>query len=633
MVQCDKTLLGKAINMKRRLFVKNSLLTATVLSVPKLLKAFADKENSFFLKLVCNNQFPQFDFFSVDSLGKNMLQENIALTSDMMIAQKKYNVVASGSSTQYFLYDENAKTKPAWEIRQQEKSFTIISNYHENETQPFLFNISQYANHATLLGLIKGNEQKVLLPAVLHCPDMGTLRVTCNTPRQTVDYDAKRFIDHPYVKINFPAATATYKKIEYHFEVVTIHPEIKGINNDARYDCFRRNFISIFQLNPFLKILANNSASDACAFTLYEYAEVAKYAPPLAENLTAMDLIKMTLDRYLNGTLGYGMLGYDYDKTWDIPESDTKCNTLDSYPSLLISACNYAMHKNDEIWFKENYTKLEVWMDKMLKTDIDNDGLFEFCLSGNTGSWKGDPSMRPANWWDTIGFGHKDAYSNALAYHALILLQQTHAKFEMNDEAALYKSKAEQLKKIYTKTFYNNETGILAGWKSADGKLHDYWFVFVNTVAICYDLIETSLANSVMDKIFAKMKAVGYTNFELGLPGNLIPVIRADYTDLKPEVGGGKREDNADGFQIYENGGATACFTYFTIRALQKLDRKKDADMILLPLLKSMSEGGFQGRCADNGRTKDWKTWSGECWGYEGFLVDNYMFLLCALSG
>ena len=619
--------------MRRRLFVKNSLLTATALSVPGLLKAAAfNNKNSSFLKLACNKQFPQFDFFSVDSLGKNLLQQNIALISDMMIAQMKYNVTIENNTTSYFLYDQPGNKQPVWQVVQHEKSFSLISVYSAGETQSFSFNISQHDNHATLLGLIKNNEQKVLLPAVLHCPDMGTLRVTCSIPGQTVDYDAKRFIDHPYVKINFPAATETNKKIEYHFEVVAIHPEVNGINDDARYDCFRRNFISIFQLNPFLKILANNSASDACTFTLYEYAEVALYTPPLAENLKAMDLIKMTLDRYLNGTLGYGMLGYDYDKTWDIPESDTKCNTLDSYPSLLISACNYALHTNDKTWFRENYTKLKAWMDKMLKTDVDNDGLFEFCLSGNTGSWKGDPSMRPANWWDTIGFGHKDAYSNALGYHALILLQQAHAKFEMDQEAALYQSKAEQLKSIYTKTFYNNETEILAGWKSADGKLHDYWFVFVNAVAICYGLIETSLANSIMDKILAKMKAVGYTNFELGLPGNLIPVIRADYTDLKPEVGGGKREDNVDGFQIYENGGATACFTYFTIRALQKLDRKNDADMILLPLLKSMSEGGFQGRCADNGRTKDWKTWSGECWGYEGFLVDNYMFLLCALS-
>ncbi len=619
--------------MERRSFVKKTALAATALSFSKWLEAASQKHyDTAFLKLACNNQFPQFDFFSIDSLGKNILQQNVALKDDAMITQMKYYVVSLNNSTQYFLYDEKQKTTPAWEIIQREKAFTIISNYHENDTQPFVFNISQYANHATLLGIIEGNEQKVNLPAVMHFPDMGTMRVTCNVADQKVDYDAKRFIEHPYVKINFPAATKSNPTIEYNFEVVTIYPDVKGIEIDARYDCFRRNFISMFQLNPFLKILANNSASDACAFTLYEYAEVALFTPKLVDDLSAMDLVKMTLDRYLNGTKGYGMLGYDYDKTWDIPESDTKCNTLDTYPSLLISACNYAISTNDKTWFTENYTKLKVWIDKMLHTDIDNDGLLEFCLSGNSGSWKGDPSMRPANWWDTIGFAHKDAYSNALAYHALILLEDAHTKFEMHSEAALYKSKAEQLKSIYTKTFYNEATGILAGWKSADGKLHDYWFVFVNAVAICYDLVETSLANSIMDKLLAKMKEVGYTNFELGLPGNLIPVIRADYTDLKPEVGGGKREDNLDGFQIYENGGATACFTYFTIRALQKLNRKKDADMILLPLLKSMSEGGFQGRCADNGRTKDWKTWTGECWGYEGFLVDNYLFLLCVLT-
>ena len=135
-----------------------------------------------------------------------------------------------------------------------------------------------------------------------------------------------------------------------------------------------------------------------------------------------------------------------------------------------------------------------------------------------------------------------------------------------------------------------------------------------------------------MDHLLAKMKTVGFTNFELGLPGNLIPVIRADYTDLKPEVGGGTGEDNLDGFQVYQNGGATACYTYFTIHALQLLGRKEDADGILFPLLKSMSDGDFQGRCADTGRTKDWKTWTSECWGYEGFLVDNYMFLLCVLE-
>ena len=277
--------------------------------------------------------------------------------------------------------------------------------------------------------MMNGNNGAVTLPAILHFPDMGTLRVTCNIPGTTVQYSSQRFIEHPFVKMQFAAADSSRQKIEYYFEVVTIHPKVRGIENDERYDCFRKNFISIFQLNPFLKILANNSASDACAFTLYKYSEVALYTPSLAKGLTALDLIRMTLDRYLSGQKGYGMLGYDYDKTWDIPESATTCNSLDSYPSLLIAACTYAMANNDKKWFTENYAKIKLWSDKMLATDKDNDGLLEFCLSGNSGSWKGDKTQRPANWWDTIGFGHKDAYSNALAYHALILLEKANHKF------------------------------------------------------------------------------------------------------------------------------------------------------------------------------------------------------------
>ncbi len=614
--------------MKRKTFIKNSLFTGFALSLRSIGATMPlDKSTSPFLKLIPDSGSPQFSFFSIDSLGKKKLANNIILHNDI---KEAYTSLLSNDKTSYRLASQAINELPVWEIKTENSSFTLSSNYHAAHQQAFIFNVEQHANHATLLGVIN-DEQEVSLPAVLHFPDMGTLRVVCNVSGIKVKYSSQRFIEHPFVKIEFPPADINSQKIEYHFEVVAIHPEIKGIRNDERYDCFRRNFISIFQLNPLLKILSNNSSSDACAFTLFKYAEVAAFTPPLAEGFTALDLIRMTLDRYLNGQKGYGMLGYDYDKSWDIKESDTSCNSLDSYPSLLIAACTYAIADNDKEWFLHNYDKIKIWSDKMLATDKDNDGLLEFCLPGNSGSWKGDKTQRPANWWDTIGFGHKDAYSNALAYRALQLLEKVNSKYGPESEALYFKEKERKLKDKYTATFYNPATGVLAGWKSADGELHDYYFTFVNGVAISYDLIEPALADKIMDALLLKMKEVGFTNFELGMPGNLIPVIRADYTDLLLEVGGGKREDNLDGFQIYENGGATSCFTYFTINALQKLGRQKDADAILLPLLKSMSEGNFQGRCA-NGRTKDWKTWSGECWGYEGFLVDNYMFLLAVLN-
>ena len=97
------------------------------------------------------------------------------------------------------------------------------------------------------------------------------------------------------------------------------------------------------------------------------------------------------------------------------------------------------------------------------------------------------------------------------------------------DDAARYHAAAEKLRAAYFDAFYNPATGVLAGWRSADGQLHDYNFLFVNGIAIHYGLVPKDKANAIMDRLLAKMKAVGYTRFDLGLPGNLISVARKDY--------------------------------------------------------------------------------------------------------
>ena len=77
--------------------------------------------------------------------------------------------------------------------------------------------------------------------------------------------------------------------------------------------------------------------------------------------------------------------------------------------------------------------------------------------------------------------------------------------------------------------------------------------------------------------------------------------------------------------------GAQSISQFFLCDALKKLNRIAEANKILNPILKSISEGNFSGRC-EGGNSKDWKTWKGECWGYEGFLVDNYLVLLACLN-
>jgi hypothetical protein len=503
-----------------------------------------------------------------------------------------------------------------------------------NPPPPLVLNFNPYLNHATLLGLIN-DDGSVRLPALLHLPDQGTFRIT-SSPAQglALGYDALRHADNPspskptskqaedYVKVTFPAASAGMPDIDYTLEVVAIYPGPPELARDSRFDGFRRNWLNIFQLNPRLRVLANHAASDPCAFTVFEYSSMAERTPPLAPGLTALDLIRQTLDRYLSGMKAYGMAGVQPDVPYDF---------LDTYPSLLIAAGDYVRGSNDEAWLKKNYAGLKDWAAKMLARDLQGSGLLEYPASGDSGSWTEQVTVRPANWWDTIGFGHEDAFSNALAYHALLGMAEMARRADRPEDAQLYASRAQKIGSVYFDTFYNPTTGLLAGWRSADGKLHDYYFLFVNGAAIIYGLVPRDKANQIMDHLLAKMKAVGYTHFEYGLPGNLVPIRREDYVHHELSSGGGEKEDGSDGFQIYENGGATACFAYFTIQALYQLGRHKEADAILLPMLRGFEEGGFQG-FGPNGRSYDWKAWDGTPHGYEGLLVDGYQALLAVLS-
>ena len=428
-----------------------------------------------------------------------------------------------------------------------------------------------------------------------------------------------------FVKVSIPGATAATPHVTYTLEVVDIYPNLPHIAEDPRFDGFRRDWLDTFQLAPRFRTLANHAASDVCAFTVFEYSAVAERTPPLAPGLTALDLIRQTLDRYLSGMKGYGMAGYDPN------DKAVQYDYTDTYPSLLIAASDYVRGSKDELWLKQNYPGLKGWATTMLAMDREGTGLLEYPVSGNSGIWDKKFSVHSANWWDNIGFGHLDAYANALAYHSLVGMAELARRANQPDDAQVYAARAKKLRSVYYDTFYNPATGVLAGWKSSDGQLHDYYFTFVNGTAITYGLIPPDKANKIMDRLLAKMKEVRYTQFKYGLPGNLIPIRRDDYLEPRQSWGGGTKADGSDGFQIYENGGATACFAYFTLEALYKLGRRNEADAILFPMLRSFEDGGFQGS-SPNGRSYDWRAWDGRPFGYEGLLVDGYMTLLAALS-
>jgi hypothetical protein len=567
---------------------------------------------------------PAFTWFAVDSLGQGKLEQNPVLVETNTAA------VPGLELKERFTYTLNGK--PVWRITCSERTLTLRSDYVAGaEAPPFTLAFNQKANHATLLGLMKPGERQMSLPCVLHLPDMGSLRITGDGK---LDYDARRYVKPAFVRVAFPAATAKQRRVEYRLEVAAIYPKLPGIEKDPRYDGFRRNYLNIFQINPRVQMLANNASSDPVAFSVFTYSDVALHAPPLADGLTCLDLVRMTLDQYLAGAKGYGQIGYACEPTGaDLIPWKTPWTSLDTLPSFLIAACNYANGARDWKWARANYAKLAAWAREMMAADNDGNGLIEYPGTGNYGD-RPLADKRPSNWWDTINFGHEDAYANALAYRAATMFADLARQLKHADDARFFTEKAAKLRAAYAPTFLNTATGVLAGWKSADGQLHDYWFTFVQGAAITYGLLDDKTANAVMDRLLAKMKEVGYTRFDLGLPGNLVPVKKGDYVyhDTPPQVHGvPKLEDGSDGFQFYENGGATGCWAYYTVKALYQLGRVEEARRILHPMLAGYAEGGFQGFC-ESGLSRDWRDWKGGCHGYEGLLVENYHALLAVLD-
>jgi hypothetical protein len=562
---------------------------------------------------------PEFTALNVDGLGKGRRGVNI-VDPKSATSGFKSSSIASGETlrVEYRSYVADKDARPEWTVEFTGKKIVLTSEWSPGvDPVPMFFRFNLPQVHSTVFGVFK-RDNLLAVPALMHFPGQGSIRITANVPDLGLTYQSTR--RQPIATLMFPAATFEHKRVVYTLDVTAIYPNVPGIDGDARFDAFRRNWLNILQVNPAYPALANNTASTSCAFCYYEFGDIAALTPPLADGLTALDLVRMTLDRVLAGGTAYGL---PMPGNFPTPSSDT-------FPSMLIAAADCVRAGGSDKWLAANYEGIRGWAESMLATDTDGNGLFEYSVSGNSGIWPdGFPMIRPSNWWDTIGFGHEDAYGNALAFRALRDLAMMAGKLGKSADAARYQASADKLRRAYYDCFFDPETGVLGGWRSADGKLHDYYFLWVNGIAIHYGLVEKPQANAIMDKLLAKMKEVGYDKFNMGLPGNLITVALKDYVHKLPDgrFGGGVLPDNSDGFENYENGGATGCFAFFTLAALYDLGRKEEADQILFAMLGEFDHCGFEGFDAKN-HSPDWRRWDGTAMGGEGFLADNYYTLL-----
>ncbi len=263
------------------------------------------------LRITFDVRRPGLAALSVDSLQHGEFRPSPLIAA--AAAPVRYTVAQDGGWVRYSFEADSAQ--PAWEMRCDGDTLSLRTVYHRQTTvQDLVLRFDPDVSHATLLGHVTAAGD-IALPALLHLPGMGSLRVSATgNSAAALHYDARRNPER-FVTVTFPAATAQSPEIEYRLQTAAIYPAIPGLDPaDRRFDGFRRDYLDIFQQQAELHVLANNAASDACAFTLYEYADMARHTPELAKGLTALDLVRDSLDRYLSGFLGYGMPGY---KTFD----------------------------------------------------------------------------------------------------------------------------------------------------------------------------------------------------------------------------------------------------------------------------------------------------------------------------
>ncbi len=612
--------------------------------MPKGVTGTITKTEIFFaspwLKVAFPLDRPGISFFDVDESGNGNLDRNLLKSpsgADMVAnswsekhssADSSFRLVQKGSVVQYLDVSLGNLEKDDLTFTIEPKSIRIVivrqvpNGYLALNSSPLRMLFNAAVTPPGPMGKLKA--LGVLeFPFLLHFPDHGSLLINAHGGNPFMRFTGDRNAREEEFALQTASrdntdATVSEEKGDHtttlDLEIDNVYPDKTIVDSNPDFAGLKRGWLNIFQFRPDVGILSNNSISDNCLFCMYEYADQAYFTPQLFPHFTALDMVRTSLDRYFAGAQGYG----GDDKVF-----------MDTDPALVISSWDYADGQHDIGWLRKHIKDVEKYANRIIAADADGDGLSESTRSGISGTGIDGAGQWSSNWWDVISFGWKDAYANALDYRAFLSAADLERRLGRTSQEKMYDHRAQMIKDVYYKTFYDPATGVLAGWRSEDGKLHDYYFTFVNGIAIDYGLVTPKEGNAIMDRMQAKMREVGYDNFRIGMPGNLIPITRKDY------AGGGvlgqpHKDNGSDSFQDYENGGATGSFAYFYIQALYALNRRAEANHILFQMLQGYKDGVFQNGV---GSGVDWKRWDGTPCGYEGLLTDTYYAQTAFITG
>ena len=369
----------------------------------------------------------------------------------------------------------------------------------------------------------------------------------------------------------------------------------------------RRHWGTVFSCcRPEFRGFSNHAASTNCHLSQSAPIEIAALTRPPKGGPDPLALCRFTVGKGLLDGGGYGYWRNLY---------------LDSDPVLLCAAGRIHQAGPDLRWLREIAPGLRAAVERMGAT-IGPEGL-AVCrdLSGNARSWRWS-----SNGMDVVGFGHIDGYVNALTYRAFRNAAALTAALGDRSLASRCAEWADGIRAAYAPQLVNPRTGWVAGWRSRDGELHDYAFLWVNGPACAWGLLDRTAARKALTGLERLRRKVGPRDARLGLPCNLLP-IRAEDHKL-PQILAGTQPT----FETYTDGSLSGWPATYYLRALSTCGLKSAARRLASQLAEGYAAGVFNG---GEGSGQEFRSWEGAPTGYEGTLIGCFapLYALAIESG
>jgi hypothetical protein len=179
---------------------------------------------------------------------------------------------------------------------------------------------------------------------------------------------------------------------------------------------------------------------------------------------------------------------------------------------------------------------------------------------------------------------------------------------------------AASIRETYGRHLLNPQTGWVAGWRSRDGELHDFAFVWINGVACAFGVLPAAVARRALRQLERLRDQVGPSvGGYMGLPLNLLPIARTDH--MLPRCG----MSNMPTFENYTDGSLCACASGYYLRALAIHGLTERAQTVASELDAGFAAGHFHGRYGLDGT--EFHTWDGLESGYEGTFGPSFAVL------